>query len=82
MIGIANNRISDIAIDVKTDDDGVARRVTLSWRDEVGTPHTELYCLRSAEQFATDLHAATLMGEEARHVYLIGRIREIERLSG
>lgn len=33
----------------------------------------------TANVVITDLHACTLMGEDARHSYLIGTIRMVER---
>lgn len=80
MIGIANTRITDIVVDEQAAAEG--GRVTMHWRDEVGAPRAEHFHGHFAGQFSVDLKAVTLMGEGARHGYLIGRIREIERLSG
>lgn len=76
------SRLSNICAEVKSGIEGGPGRILLSWTDASGTDRREGYYGRSAAIFAADLHAATLIGEEARQVYLIGRIREVERLPG
>lgn len=81
MIALANTRISDVMVNARAGALGGAR-VDLFWRNQVGEMRHKSFYGFFARQFIADERAVTLVSEEARHCYLIGRIREIERLSG
>lgn len=53
--------------------------VTMEWIDEVGARKREAYHGIFASEFNLDLAAVTLLGEESRQAYLVGRIRELRR---
>lgn len=80
MSALANTRITDLVVNARTGALGGAR-VDLFWRNQVGELRHKSYYGFFARQFIADDRAATLVGEEGRRCYLIGRIREIERLS-
>lgn len=57
-----------------------AGNVVLDWIDEAGARQREVYHGIFASEFNIDLATVTLLGEEVRRIYLVGRIRELRRL--
>lgn len=70
--------MSGVKVTLQPTGDGPGCAVLL-WIDAAGAENRETYRGIFADDFATDLHAATLLGEAARHCYLLGHIRELQR---
>lgn len=76
----AERWLSEIKVTAQPDGDGPGR-VIMEWVDTAGARQRETYFGIFASQFAADLANATGHGEPARIAYLVGRIREVERLA-
>jgi hypothetical protein len=71
----AARAITDVKVDRTPAGATGMPRITINWIDGAGEPQEiERYAL-AAELIITDLHAATLLGEDRRQAYLIGFIR-------
>lgn len=66
--------ITGIKVD-RTARDADMPRITFTWTDGAGEAQEVTRYARAAELIITDLHAATLLGENARQTYLVGFLR-------
>lgn len=67
--------ITDVKVDRTPASATCMPRITIRWVDGAGEPQEIERYARAAELIITDLHAATLLGENTRQAYLIGFIR-------